>query len=261
MSGTTAGPPPLERFDLEAAFADQEAQMAATLTRGRRITNQSGIVGDATEDAWMGMLCEFLPGRYGVASGKVVDSQGHQSEQIDLIIHDTYYSPLMFSIGNDRFVPVESVYAVLEVKQTLNKENLDYAAKKAESVRRLQRTSTEIPNQFGTKITKKLDQFPILAAILASESAWTVPFDAILRDHLGRQPPQQVVDFGCALGAGAFDTQREPLVTNRSLLEVTTSVPHRALSFFAMRLLHRLQQLGTVGAIDYEAYAAPIVAG
>ena len=71
----------------------------------------------------------------------------------------------MFSIGDAKFVPVESVYAVLEVRQTLNEGNLDYAAHKAESVRRLHRTSTLIPNQFGKAITKALDEFPILAGV------------------------------------------------------------------------------------------------
>ena len=261
MSDCPAGLSPLERFDLEGAFADQERQLEATLARGRHITDQPGIVGDATEDGWRDMLGDFLPGRYGVDSGKVIDSQGHQSEQIDIIVHDTYYSPLMFSIGDAKFVPVESVYAVLEVRQTLNKGNLDYAAQKAESVRRLHRTSTLIPNQFGKAITKALDEFPILAGVLTSESDWSLPFDDILRSHLAGQPPRRVIDIGCALGAGAFDAQREPLVTDRALLGMTTSGPERALSYFAIRLLHRLQQLGTVGAIDYEAYASHIVAG
>ena len=260
MSGSSDLLSPLEHFDIDGAFADQERQLAATLNLGRRITSQPGIVGDATEDGWKDMLCDFLPGRYGVASGKVVDSQGHQSEQIDLIIHDTYYSPLMFRIGDDRFLPVESVYAVLEVKQTLNKEHLNDAAQKAESVRRLYRTSAEIPNQFGVKLVKDLDQFPILAGILASESDWSVPFGDTLRNHLNQQTPKRAIDFGCALGAGAFDTKRELPLSDRSLLDVAVSVPGRALSFFAMRLLRRLQQLGTVGAINYDAYAAPIVA-
>lgn len=260
MSDCPDGLPPLERFDLEGAFADQEKQLHATLARGRRITDQPGIIGDATEDGWKDMLGDFLPGRYGVDSGKVIDSQGHQSEQIDIIIHDTYYSPLMFGIGEAKFVPVESVYAVLEVKQTLNKGNLDYAAQKAESVRRLHRTSTLIPNQFNKAITKDLNEFPILAGILASDSDWNLPFDDSLSSHLADQPPRRTIDIGCCLGAGAFDTRREPLVTDRSLMGMTTSGPGRALSYFAIRLLHRLQQLGTVGAIDYEAYASHMVA-
>jgi hypothetical protein len=249
----------LEPFDIEEAFADQEAELSAALRRGRRITKQPTIVGDATEGGWRDMLCDFLPGRYGVVSGKVVDSGGSQSEQTDVIVHDTYYSPLIFSIGDDKFVPVESVYAVFEVKQTLDKEHLDAAAKKAQSVRRLHRTSANIPNQFGKEIRKDLSRFPILAGLLTSESEWVVPFDEVLRVNLEQQSAEQAIDFGCSLGAGAFDAERKPLVTDRSLVDLRTSVAGRALSFFAMRLLHRLQQLGTVGAIDYEAYAKPIV--
>lgn len=259
MSADMGGIPSLEPFDIEGAFANQENVLAATLQSGRNITSQPGIVGDSTEDGWKKMLSELLPRRYGVNSGKVVDSQGHQSEQIDIIIYDTFYSPLMFRIGDDIFVPAESVYAVLEVKQTLNKEHLDAAAQKAESVRRLHRTSVEIPNQFGTKISKKLSHFPILAGLLTSESEWRVPFGAILESHLSQQTSGRAIDFGCALGAAAFDTDRELDISERSLLNVSISVPERSLSFFAMRLLHRLQQLGTVGAIDYEAYAAPVV--
>lgn len=251
--------PPLEPFDLAGAFANQEDVLAATLRSSRSIASQPGIVGDATEYGWREMLSDFLPGRYGVDSGKVVDSRGHQSEQIDIIIYDTFYSPLMFIVGDDIFVPVESVYAVLEVKQTLNKAHLDAAAKKAQSVRRLYRTSVEIPNQFGKRISKDLNRFPILAGLLASESEWSVPFGDVLRGHLSQQTPERAIDFGCALGVGAFDTDRDQDVSNRALLDVSTSIPKRALSFFAMRLLHRLQQLGTVGAINYEAYAAPIV--
>jgi len=100
-----------------------------------------------------------------------------------------------------------------------------------------------------------------LAGILTAESAWSLPFDDTLRSHLAHQSPQRTIDIGCALGAGAFDTQREPVITDRALIGVTTSGPERTLSYFAIRLLHRLQQLGTVGAIDYEAYASHIAVG
>ena len=45
--------------------------------------------------------------------------------------------------------------------------------------------------------------------------------------HLHGQQPQRTIDIGCALGAGAFDTHRELLVTSRSLRGITTSVPER----------------------------------
>lgn len=249
---------PLESFHLPGAFAAREKELSARLDIGGALTEHGTLVGTGTEHGWYGLLGEFLPGRYGVVTGKVVDSRGHQSQQIDLIVHDTFYSPLMFTVGGATFVPAESVYAVFEVKQTLDKVHLGAAADKAESVRRLHRTSTLIPNQFGKEVTKDLRTFPILAGILGSGSGWKIPFNDILHKHLSALTSHRAIDIGCALGNGAFDTERAP-PPDRALLDLTTSVPGRTLSFFAMRLLYRLQQLGTVGAIDYEAYAEPIV--
>jgi hypothetical protein len=146
------------------------------------------------------------------------------------------------------------------VKQTLDKAHLDAAAGMAESVRRLHRTSALIPNQFGKEIRKDLDTMPILAGLLTSGSDWKAPFDETLAKHLSAQEADRAVDIGCALGAGAFDTERSGLREGRGLLHVSTSRPDRSLSYFMMRLLQRLQQLGTVGAIDYEVYAQPLTA-
>ncbi|MGA2458777.1 MAG: hypothetical protein ABSF85_14500, partial [Terriglobales bacterium] len=43
----------------------------------------------------------------------------------------------------------ESVYAAFEAKQSINAEEVDYAQKKVASVRRLHRTSLEIPHAGG----------------------------------------------------------------------------------------------------------------
>jgi hypothetical protein len=255
--GNSTDRAPLETFDPPRAFAAREKQLAATLGMGKALTDHGTLVGTGTEHGWYGLLRAFLPGRHGVVTGKVVDSKRCQSEQVDLVIYDTFYSPLLFTLGDATFIPAESVYA-FEVKQTLDKAHLDAAADKAESVRRLHRTSALIPNQFGIEIRKDLETMPILAGILTSGSEWKVPFDKVLRKHVNAQTADRAIDIGCALGAGAFDTERRTVAEGRGLLDVSTSVQDLSLSFFMMRLLHRLQQLGTVGAIDYEVYAQPL---
>lgn len=252
--------PALEIFDIAGAFAAREHQLATTVGMGAALTEHGTLVGTGTEHGWYGLLHGSLPGRYGVATGKVVDSLGRQSQQIDLIIFDTFYSPLLFTLGDATFVPAESVYGVFEVKQVLDKVNLDAAADKVESVRRLHRTSALIPNQFGKEIRKDLDSMPILGGILASRSDWKAPFDKILEKHLRDQEPTRTIDIGSALGKGSFDTERIVSSDGRRLLDISTSSPDRSLSYFMMRLLHRLQQVGTVGAIDYQAYMDPLIA-
>lgn len=258
MTESTAPVKPLEAFDIHGAYAAKEKELSARLGLGGHLTDHGTIVGTATEHGWYGFLTGFLPRRYGVATGKVVDSRGHQSEQIDLIVYDAFYSPLLFVVGDATFVPAESVYAVFEVKQTLNKEHLDAAAAKADSVRRLHRTSAPIPNQFGKDLRKNLDELPTLAGLLTSGSEWRTPYADVLRGHLEAQSLTRSIDLGCALGAGSFDAERDPVSAGRSLRGLSVSVPDRSLSYFTMRLLHKLQQLGTVGAIDYEAYAEPL---
>ena len=88
-----------------------------------------------------------------------------------------------------------------------------------------------------------------------------MPYLDRLRSLVAAQSPTRSIDLGCALGAGSFDVERDAVSAGRHVLDLSVSAPDRSLSYFTMRLLHKLQQLGTVGAIDYEAYAEPLLYG
>ena len=118
------------------------------------------------------MLRSFLPARYAVGPVFALDADGEQSEQIDLAVYDRQYSPLWFEAGGSRFVPVESIYAVIEVKQTLNLTNLRYAADEVASVRRLSRTSAKIVDIYGTHNGPLPSVRPILGGIVALRTDW-----------------------------------------------------------------------------------------
>ena len=83
----------------------------------------------------VGGLRKYLPNRYAVAQGIVVDSNGATSDQIDIIIFDPQYTPTLLDQQSHRFVPAEAVYGVLEAKPVISKQNLEYAGDKAASVR------------------------------------------------------------------------------------------------------------------------------
>jgi len=74
----------------------------------------------------------------------VVDSKGELSEQIDVVMFDRQYSPLIFHIEDQEIIPAESVYAVFEARQTIKRSPYRICTKKVESVRRLYRTSLPI---------------------------------------------------------------------------------------------------------------------
>jgi hypothetical protein len=185
-----------------------------------------------------------------VTSGFVVDSTGSVSNQIDVIISDRQYTPFVLSFESVRYVAAESVYAVFEAKQEASLAHFQYAAEKAESVRGLFRTSAPIPTAAGTLAPKPLHS--IIAGILTTTTTWSPPFGVPFRSALRElcAMPARAIDIGCVLDSGAFD------VTNEPTLRVDTSGREDALITFFLRLLARLQAIGTVAAIDMSAYAS-----
>lgn len=207
--------------------------------------------GDATEINWVEWLNKYLPERYKAAKAFVVDVHGDISEQIDVVIFDRQYSPFILNHKGAFYVPAESVYGVVEVKQTLNKTFIEYAGNKAATVRRLHRTSAPIPFAAGIHPPKKPEY--ILAGLLCTRSSWNPPLGSGLAKTLKGLGNDQRVDIGCCIQSGAFNAQYKD-----NGLTLDKSNNHDALLFFFLKLLSRLQQLGTVPAIDIEKYLATL---
>lgn len=243
-----AGDATQNRFDLAEAFRARQQQLESDLGFGRTVLAHPGTLGDATELDWRGMLADFLPRRYGVAKAFVIDVDGNMSQQLDIVIHDRHFSPLLFEVGGAHFIPAESVYAVFEIKQTLNKGHIEYAGEKIASVRHLRRTTVE----FGTATGMAPPQEPkrILGGLLALDSDWNPSLGQPLRDTLAALTAAQAVDFGCALRAGTFET---PDPTEGAEIWISDD-PTTSLIFFALRLLKRLRAMATVPAMDFAAY-------
>jgi hypothetical protein len=137
------------KVDLGDIFLGLQDEMMAALRSSRKNLKHPTTKGNVSENSWRKLLSDYLPARYCVAEAFVVDSAGDISEQMDLVIFDRQYSPFLFSVEGACYIPAESVYAVFEVKQDATKKQIDYAAKKAESVRKLKRTSIAIPHAGG----------------------------------------------------------------------------------------------------------------
>jgi len=235
-----------ELFDLHGAFCGKQDTLRSFLETGRKIATHSGAKGDRSELRWKEMLSAFLPKRYLVSKGFVVDSAGCRSDQIDVIIHDHFFSPLLWEEGGHMYVPAEGVYAVFEVKQNHSLDHIKYAAQKAASVRRRLRTEGEFGWLKGIA-TKK--PFTVLAGLLTVDSAWSPAFGDPFYNALGGLSEDEYLDLGCSLKQGSWD-----LEDHANPRGVQLSVPEAALISFCMHLLYRLQKMGSVGGIDYRAY-------
>ena len=198
---------------------------------------------------WQRWLATYLPERYKADRAFVVDCRGKKSEQIDLVIYDQQYSPFVFNQNGTLYVPSESVYAVFEIKPTIDNRVLAYAGNKAKSVRQLHRTSIPIVHAGGSYAAKPLHR--ILSGILTANSVWKEPIGKTLDENLITLDGESKIDIGCVLNGGSF------LADNISGT-IEKSSDSESLIFFFLKLLIELQKIGTVPAMDIGEYLKTI---
>jgi hypothetical protein len=197
--------------------------------------------GAAAEQLWIDVLNGFLPPRCRASSAFILDHRGCRSAQIDIAVYDAHFAPSYLQTGSLLHLPAEAVHAVFEVKQLLNTHLLADAAAKAASVRCLSRTSNTFPQAALNPFIRK--PFPILAGVLASDSAWPASFPDKVREHLRPLDPDHRLDLGCVLRHGAFET-----LPDGPGAHVTG--PDESLQFLLARLFARLQAQGNPPAVD-----------
>src|SRR4051794_29345509 len=226
----------------------EQASVIAALNKGKQGWHPTAK-GDANELPWREVISNFLPERYCCSKAFVIDADGGCSEQVDVLIHDRQYSPLLFRQDEHLYVPAESVYAVFEVRRHLSKLNLEYAGEKIASVRRLRRTSAPIPHAGGTYGRK--EPIHITGGFLCTDSDWVNPFGGPFKRVMSSLEGTNEMELGCVATQGAWDSPLPPDQTN-----MTVADQEGALIFFLLRLFRRLQRVGTVAMIDVAEYSS-----
>lgn len=234
--------------NLKKYFLSLQKQMIEKLSSGRDILSHPSLKGDVSEINWINWLKLYLPKRYSVDKAFAIDSNNHYSQQLDLVIYDRQYSPFVFNQDSAIYIPAESVYAVFEVKQEIDKRNMIYAGNKIESVRKLDRTSAKITYAGGI-IDKPKSPFRIIGGILTLTSGWADTFGDSFNNILKEYKKNSQIDIGCVLEKGSF------IVDYNNDISVNVSTKEEALIYFFLNLLIQLHNLGTVPAMDIRLYA------
>jgi len=99
--------------------------------------NHNGVKGTVREESLRDFLIQYLPKKYSVGTGVIVNERGTQSKQQDIFIYDSFNSPVLFNTDSIRYMPIESIYSTIEVKSTLAKKDLEQAVENIQSVKRL----------------------------------------------------------------------------------------------------------------------------
>ena len=196
--------------------------------------------GDITEEAWRVFFNEYLPKRYSCDKAFIVDCDSNVSDQIDIVIYDEYFSPFIFNQGGVKYVPVESVYAVFEVKQRLSLKNFEYAQQKAQSVRQLRRTTA--PVYCNGSLVPGREPPHIIAGLLTTNKAW----ENNLIQKKGVYSAVDFLDLGCCVNGKSW-------VWHENKYILSLDEKDSLLTFF-MAFIDQLRLLGTVPAMDISKY-------
>jgi hypothetical protein len=152
---------------------------------------------------------------------------------------------VLLDVGDYLFVPVEAVFAAIEVRQEMSRDNIRYASEKVASVRTLRRTSAPVPYVEGKYKAKDLELHRIIGGLLTMDSEWKPPLGESFEKALGDFGGEGSLEIGCALRDGGFEVDDG---------QITRSGMDEALIFFVVRLLMRLQKMASPPAIEYDQY-------
>tara|TARA_R110001583_G_scaffold58364_3_gene174090 strand:+ start:11976 stop:12695 length:720 start_codon:yes stop_codon:yes gene_type:complete len=236
----------MSKWSLPNLLSDIHRDVEMKLSIARNSLAHPGTKGDGSENIWLAILRTYLPKRYEVSKAHVVDSRGDFSGQIDIVVYDRQYSPFVFVYEEQLCVPAESVYAIFEIKQSVDAGVVEYAQDKIQSVRKLHRTTLPIPHAGGWYDPKPL--IPILGGILSLESEWNPAMGKSLHNVLAASKNDGLINIGCIANHGYFNFDKE-----KNDFEFLFS--HKASTAFLLKLISVLQYSGTVPMIDVDAYA------
>jgi len=102
--------------------------LAARLDAIRAVVKHAGEKGRALEHEVSSLLRDFLPNEYGISTGFIAyhtDNGPELSSQLDIIIYDALRGNPLANLGTCEVIPIEFVYAYIEVKATLTSTSDD----------------------------------------------------------------------------------------------------------------------------------------
>ncbi|WP_440948681.1 DUF6602 domain-containing protein [Methanosarcina sp. T3] len=202
--------------NMREIFKNISNSMRAELEITRSAIPHSGEKGQINEEVFRNFLSKYLPKSLDISTGFVIDTNGGISRQLDIIISDAAKTPIFFENGKSnkkiRVIPVECVYAIIEVKTKLTKQEIDSCIVNMESVKKLEKKAYVLPPrsirinilQYG----KEWDICPVNYYVFAYEADNL----QVLRDYLLEKVKEK--DLPVHLRVDTICVLNEGLITN-----------------------------------------------
>jgi len=126
---------------LNDVFRKVSQQLDIEFSELSREISHSLKSGEARENVLRKILEKYLPQRVGIDQGFIIDAQGQESRQIDIVIYDKTIATV-FDVNGIKYFPCETVIAAGEVKSNIDSQKeLEDALNKIKSVKELDRSN------------------------------------------------------------------------------------------------------------------------
>lgn len=194
-------------MNIAELFYEVANKMRADVETARKALTHPGLKGVEFEEVFRRFLRDYLPGNLEVSTGQLVDSCGAVTRQIDVIVSDRAKTPIFYRSSQARVIPVECVYAVIEVKARLDTPELDNALANMDSVRSLQKLAyqPEYPLVRSVSIYgKQLPIWPVMYFLFAYEGIDLQTLADNLAARQMNRPLDRRIDMVCVLDQGVI---------------------------------------------------------
>jgi|SRR5450755_830852 hypothetical protein len=158
-------------------------------------------------------LIELLPKRYAIRAASISDSRGFSAGDFDVAIYNDTWFPTVKSgptpESRKMYLPIEGVYAVLEVKQTLTLKSLEDAMRKLVTCHRLFRPPSSCDRIVENDQRSACNHFisnPLCSAVLAVGLDRNLQRDKAVEYFIRINqmlPRMDVINSLCILGEGS----------------------------------------------------------
>ncbi|MDR0942725.1 MAG: hypothetical protein LBM19_03910 [Holosporales bacterium] len=224
---------PEKRANLRELFKVLDKKIESDLSPS--VENPSAK-GAETESVWLELFEKYLPERYTVSSGFVVDSDDQISDQIDVVIYDRHFTPFVLKLKETNYIPAEAVYAAFEVKQEFSKEDYEYAVEKFNSVKKLKITNAPFADFKGSQ-TKQMKDWKILGGLITKRMGSEKQFEEAKDLDI-------ILSFDYALKLRGEDDHHKIFKKGENPIS----------ALFMLKLIEKLRTLGSCPPLDVDAY-------
>jgi len=225
-------------------------KIEAFLKESRSIDDIShaGLRGEIRESGLGKLISSLLPDEWEIGTGKIIDSEGRQSPQTDLVIYfKKVFPPIFFSEKLGLF-PIESCGFAFEVKSTLTSAEVKKTVKTFNTLKALE-------------IKKPFHEMPIVFQMRPIRVLFALKSDLKDGNELHRYKEHDpeflehpAIEILCVLGKGLWIYRSASRNSSSHWEFYDSDKNHRELLHFFGQMINQLISMTTEGSIDMRGY-------